>query len=875
MAKTAEQKAAELAEKTELKQLESAQKAEITALTAALKAQGLKSSEVSKIVSTEKKENKTELTTAKTTLKPAGLQTIAQTTVDANGNTVKLPILSQASSAYAGTQAAAVVSNTLQNAYNAYNQYALQPQTVLRGDGSYSGVSLNDMTKLTLNTNANGMISQGSGATRVPSTVLNLALASQQNLGKNFTSDQIGKLKEVGVDAQGNKLFSDGLTSSDTRNSAAIYQQQSDGTYKNIGYSMTTVPPIKEGFWQSDLGKIVKVGGTIAAAYFGQPYLATQLGATAGASTAATIGANAAAGAIIATGANLATGGDLNFKTALMGAAGGAVAGAFQAAAGISELQAASYDYSTLISNGLSPAQAMETIAQAGYSSNVVNGIAQASSTGASTYSAVANAAQTYVDAATAATAASQPGFFENLKNQFTGTTPTTGATPTAGAPAGTTVQTMADGTQAYVDAAGRIVGGVDNTGATFSVGADGVARYVDTGAGLGGPAQLNFGSSTTMAGNNITTFDDGSQLVTDASGKVVGGLDNTGQQFTVDANGVGRYPDGSQLGGTPNTNFGGNLANASDVQKLLDNAANVAAGGAGLTFTDAVKGLLNPSTIKGLLGGIAGRSVAKQVKGDYDANAEAVLAAGERAADMSQFKPVALTTRFGSTNAPQYDAEGRLTGFGYTAASDIAAQRDKLLTLSGQALPGTTDINQATTDYYTQLQALQNPQREQDLAKIRANLAATGRTGLGVGATTGIDGNALAATNPELAAYYNALAQTQSAQALTAQDVAQQRLTNQIATSGTLFGQAKDLETAAQQPMQLGMAYGAQAQGGAQAAAQKIYDATVAAEQAKLTGSMALNQAQAAGLAGGVNAAGGLLSAGANLATDYLKSLI
>jgi hypothetical protein len=369
------------------------------------------------------------------------------------------------------------------------------------------------------------------------------------------------------------------------------------------------------------------------------------------------------------------------------------------------------------------------------------------------------------------------------------------------------------------------------------------------------------------MAGNNITTYDDGSQLITDASGKVVGGLDNTGQQFSVGEDGIGRYADGSQLGGTPQTNFGGNLSNLSDVSRLLSGAG--ATGGVSALAKSGIFGDLLGSAVSGG----AGLLGAQQDKKAREAQAAALVAAGDKAARQMQFQPIGMTTRFGSTTAPTYDENGRLTGFGYTAAQDIAAQRDRLLSLSSEALPTTTNIQQATQDYYTQLQNLQNPQREQTLAGIQARLQATGRTGLGVGATSGIGGaNALAATNPELAAYYNALAQQQSQQSLTAQDVAQQRLNQQISTSGNLFGQAQTLETAAQQPLNMGLNIGQTATAGSTNAAQQQYKA--AADAASLIASGQLNQNAAIqqGVAGLTNsgAVQGLLSKAGN----YLGSL-
>lgn len=269
--------------------------------------------------------------------------------------------------------------------------------------------------------------------------------------------------------------------------------------------------------------------------------------------------------------------------------------------------------------------------------------------------------------------------------------------------------------------------------------------------------------------------------------------------------------------------------------------ALQSAAGTFGSNLTGAVGGYANNLT------GTAG-SLGSGLTNAVGGFAGDLTAAGQQAQQDMQFRPVGLTTRFGSTTTPQYDAAGRLTGFGYTVADDIAAQRDRLLSLSNQALPTTTNIGQATTDYYNQLQALQNPQREQDLAAIQARLATSGRSGLGLGATTGANGNALAATNPELAAYYNALAQTQSQQALSAQDVAQQRLNQQIAMSQGLFTNAQALEAAGQQPLALGMQYGGQVNAAQIAGGQAALNAasTASQQQAQAQYQAAALQAQA-----------------------------
>ena len=72
-------------------------------------------------------------------------------------------------------------------------------------------------------------------------------------------------------------------------------------------------------------------------------------------------------------------------------------------------------------------------------------------------------------------------------------------------------------------------------------------------------------------------TYDDGSQLTYDKdTGLPVSGIDTEGAKFDV-TDGIGSYVDtGAPLGGTPETNFGGELANPEDVQKLLDYNANV-----------------------------------------------------------------------------------------------------------------------------------------------------------------------------------------------------------------------------------------------------------------------------------------------------------
>lgn len=93
------------------------------------------------------------------------------------------------------------------------------------------------------------------------------------------------------------------------------------------------------------------------------------------------------------------------------------------------------------------------------------------------------------------------------------------------------------------------------------------------------------------------STYDDGSTLITDSkTGNVVGGTDFNQQPFSVN-NGIGTYAGGEPLGGTPETTFGGNLADPKDVKSLLD--YNAAYADTGVSTSDVLRGV---NAIKSLL---------------------------------------------------------------------------------------------------------------------------------------------------------------------------------------------------------------------------------------------------------------------------------
>ena len=136
----------------------------------------------------------------------------------------------------------------------------------------------------------------------------------------------------------------------------------------------------------------------------------------------------------------------------------------------------------------------------------------------------------------------------------------------------------------------------------------------------------------------------------------------------------------------------------------------------------------------------------------------------------------------------------------GYTATPEITSAQNRLLGLGASYLAQTPE--EVAQQYMTRQYDLLDPSRQRQLAAIRNQQFQTGRGGLSVGSTglrpSGAQG--LMGANPELEAYYNALAQQDAQLAAGAQQAGQQ----QVAFGTGLFGQAGQLENMAQQPFAL-----------------------------------------------------------------------
>ena len=257
---------------------------------------------------------------------------------------------------------------------------------------------------------------------------------------------------------------------------------------------------------------------------------------------------------------------------------------------------------------------------------------------------------------------------------------------------------------------------------------------------------------------------------------------------------------------------------------------------------------------ILGLAGGLLGGSSARRAA---QIQADAQRDAARIAAEEARFRPVGITTRFGQSQFTT-DADGRVSGASYTLDPQLAAMQDRFLGLAGQGLTQAEGAQQqfaplgqaaqglfglgqqylaqspqeAAQQYMAGQQNLLAPSRERQFAQLQNQLFQTGRGGLAVGATgerpSGAAG--LGAANPEMEAYYNAIAQQDAQLAAQAQQagIEQTRFgAGLLGTGGELLragyqgqvaalapytsylGGMTGLEELGQQPLNLGSALG------------------------------------------------------------------
>jgi hypothetical protein len=219
---------------------------------------------------------------------------------------------------------------------------------------------------------------------------------------------------------------------------------------------------------------------------------------------------------------------------------------------------------------------------------------------------------------------------------------------------------------------------------------------------------------------------------------------------------------------------------------------------------------------VLGLAGGlISGGKAASAAKGQ----AEALRAAADRASAMAQFKPMGMTTAFGTSKfaddgtgsyqlSPELKAiQDRLFGAagGYDPtqigqmAQPLTGGAQSLFNLGQQYLA--TSPEQAAQQYMSQQQGLLAPGRAAEEARLATANFGRGTGGLGVQTGTGT-----APANPLAQALFNARAQQDATLAAQADEYGQKRAVfgaGLFGTGGELLGQVPALTTAGYNPLQ------------------------------------------------------------------------
>ena len=309
---------------------------------------------------------------------------------------------------------------------------------------------------------------------------------------------------------------------------------------------------------------------------------------------------------------------------------------------------------------------------------------------------------------------------------------------------------------------------------------------------------------------------------------------------------------------------------------------------------------------------GTAGNLLQMQQSREAAQKAQAMIEAETAAAKQAaQFRPVGMTTRFGTSEFKVDPTTGQLVSAGYTLTPEAKAQQDRFVALQNQGLTqaeqaqaqfaplqtgaqslfnlGNQYLAQSPQDvaqnYLNQQMALLQPGREMELANLQNRLQQQGRSGLSVA-----QGGSYGATTPELQALYNARAMQEAQLAANAQQAGQQQVQFGAGLLGqgagamgqyyggqqaayapytTASGQVQGLEALGQQPLTMGSALGQQAsQAGANVGRLGLIGA---GQSAELATSQAATTNPYATLMGGLgasptfgNAIGGLLGGGA-----------
>ena len=250
--------------------------------------------------------------------------------------------------------------------------------------------------------------------------------------------------------------------------------------------------------------------------------------------------------------------------------------------------------------------------------------------------------------------------------------------------------------------------------------------------------------------------------------------------------------------------------------------------------------------------------------------------AAAREASRLSMFRPIGITNRLGSSQFG-FDASGKLESGSYALSPELKQLQDYIFGLTPGAQGDTSNLlslgrqylatspEEAASQYIQQQRGLLAPQRETQLNQVRSNLLRTGRGGLAVG-----QGAGRGAANPELQAYYNAIAQQEGQLASQADQYGRQRLSfgqgllsSAYSPLQTNLGMIGSIEELGQSPFKLGLQAGGAAQQGSSTAAQLLGSGLSSAAQTRYQGEQAANAANAQFISSLIGGASGAMAGG------------
>lgn len=475
-------------------------------------------------------------------------------------------------------------------------------------------------------------------------------------------------------------------------------------------------------------------------------------------------------------------------------------------------------------------------------------------------------------------------------------TTGTSGGLLTGAGEVGTGVTGMGTGTGITSGSSGLGLNagtsglGVTGTGAGITTGTGLTGTGVLTGSALG-TGLLGTAGTGALTGTGVLT---GSELGT--------GLLGTGAGTAVTTGGV------TGLTGTTNLGTGALNTGVTGVTGVTGGTGGTTGGTGGTTGgTGTTGGIGGTGLLSGLIsgglstvGGLLQQQTSREAAQAAQARIDAETAAAKQA---SQFRPIGMTTRFGSSQFTYNPTTGQLESAGYTLSPEAKAQQDRLMALSNQGLTqaeqaqglyaplqtgaqslfnlGNKYLAQTPEEvaqrYMTQQMNLLQPGRELELANLQNKLMQQGRSGLAVA-----QGGSYGATTPELQALFNARAAQEAKLAADAELAGQQQVTfgagllskgagalgdyysgqeKAYAPYTTAMGQVQNLEARGQQPLGLSTALAQQqAQAGANAGRLGLTGAHLSTN---LATSPAMTTNPYATILGGLSDPNSLLSAG------------